>query len=555
MRNLCRDKEDYEKYFRVCYLYSELLVRNMNMEDAVRDVSGNIELAGSVESEYGLVKGYLLLSIINFRLNMYEKAADYSCRAYSELADISPRPLVIRVVRNMIMCYESAGRKNDAYRTSCLYEKILKEYNMRNRGRDTLSVSYCYQVYADYFLSTGNITEAGKYLDSLRLYFGRRGYRKYPVGYYSLMTEYDIALGDYKGAMDIYRKMLPVIRNSPKNRLRYLRYEAEIRARLNDYDGAARTYFKLFRMRDSANMVAVVNCVRRIRERYGLDEKKLEIRKMNNARIMRVLFLLIAAFIFIFVFYSILRNMNRFVKSKDAEIKHYSEKAQRINRNKEKLLVRISKALEEPVEQIFKCAFSVANFHSGRLVEKYDDSLRINYLTSLLSDYMNDVLLLSRLQCGKNVYNASYVDIAEITARAVSEANLIRGNAYSVSFQNDCPGFVSYMDGDAFFEMMCRILIYMPGEWKGRSCSLDKYKISVMQISGLPYDSLRDTAGLTIAVGDIPNITENAAGARAFVSEEINKQLVSFFGGSYIVRKERDGKRSVIIFIPQNSRI
>lgn len=386
-----------------------------------------------------------------------------------------------RIYKNVIL--RSVDYELDqSYKYAKEYEDILDDELgiTKDSINNKLSVNYItsYIGYLYYYLNyKKDLIKAKESLDvlnqiSLYNYNSMDFYDRYIVNYTKI--EYYSHKGDdlkekgdkaykqeYRKVVEIYRilardvkKYSPALySNIEKNMIFYLR-------KLGDEDQALVEYRKYMNTQDSINSHIVINEYNAIQSEYHLKD----IIKERNSTSIKLLYAIIIVAIIILIVLAIsiifIKRDRNLLRKINEEKEIYNKRVLKSIHSKENLQKEISVAINVPLGKLMSNIEKIIDNKSITLKSKKKINTLIKFNANLLLDYVNDILMFSRLESNKIIYKKQCVELVPIIEKEIDYANNKSNNSTKINFESFASKQKYFIDEIMFKKVLERLFIY-----------------------------------------------------------------------------------------------
>jgi len=411
----------------------------------------------------------------------YESAKKSLQKAYSLINDQTKVEIKENIYLNLMVLYSSEDVANykEAVEIAHKYEDILNEtYHITVDSLNNPAIKYYLDIYNSYIsyylIEKKDIQKAEYYYNIQKNIFNHIDkventllFNYYFSSYQYYKEKGNIAKNEYEKsknynkALSINSKLLNIaIKYAPQYYIGQASLRVKLLLSLKRYDEAFSSYKTIINVQDSINSTIVLEEYNALKSLYNIDEvikdnNSVNIRLIINIIIVLIILLIILALYIVYIFKNkeIIENISR-------EKEVYNSNILGEVKSKEILQREISEAINKPLEMLVTTVEkSISATHlSVEKKEKNKEIIKFN--ADLLLDYVNDILMFSRLESDKLTYKIENVDIIPIIKEIVDKANSMHDNYTSVTFDTHMSQSKNNIDVIMFRKMLERILIY-----------------------------------------------------------------------------------------------
>jgi len=371
---------------------------------------------------------------------------------------------------------------DQSYKYAKEYEEIINKefgitkdsiYNPFSINYITSYVGYLY-YYLNYKKDTKKAKECLDVLNQVSLYNNHSMdfYDRYTLNYAKI--EYYTHVGDelkakgdiaykieYRTVVELYKILAedvkkyspPLYSQIEKNIISYLR-------KLGDEDQALVEYRKYMTVQDSINSNIVINEYNALQSEYHLKD----IIKERNSTSIKFLYAIILVLIIMLIVLAIsiifIRRDRNLLRKINEQKEIYNKRVLKSIHSKENLQKEINIAINIPLGKLVSNIEQITDNKSLSLESKKKINTLIKFNANLLLDYVNDILMFSRLESNKIIYKRQRVEIIPIIENAIEYANKKSNNSARINFESFTSKQKYYIDEIMFKKVLERLFIY-----------------------------------------------------------------------------------------------
>lgn len=394
-------------------------------------------------------------------------------------------------------------------------------------------------LYAKYYLKNGKIDEARIHLRKMDKYFSPTDYIPCRGLYYNVYSDYYRIMQMYDKALIYADSAIHLLSGvSDNNGLNYRVHRAGILAEAGLTDEAIPQLRSLLAKKDSFYQHLSTTQMDEIYEMRKIDELILEkeqhrsiVQTIELVLIIIALLILIPATIRIFY-------VKKRLKKEEEEIREMTRIAEEANEVKSHFLSEMSYDIRSALNNVL--GFSQLMTQDPDSIdtaqwEEYSEIVQDN--SGELIQLVNDVLDLSRLEAGKTKWQIQEYDILPFCSDVISMAKMKNAEKIQIDSKT-CTGEQTFqVDIARFTQVILSTLVYQIPCDEQRSIAFslscdEREKQFLFHIKNTP---LADPRFQTQKVE---------------VRHRINRLTVEYFGGTYSVISDSEGKPTIIITYP-----
>ncbi len=333
-------------------------------------------------------------------------------------------------------------------------------------------------------------------------------------GYYCGTQQYEKALGKIDKALASVKAL-----SSEQDYYGIFPLKAFILYKLGRYAEAADHYRESIVYNDHLQTGAIGKQYEELKRNFNSDQQQLEAARFRFSLQLYMLILLILALLVVggFIFY-VFRS-HRALRRGEAEMRVVTRRMELANEAKNRFLSNVSTTIRGPLNAVVEGSMRLASHQAGSRSEQQRLTQDIRRMSADLLKVINDILDLSRLEAGMMKFDMRDTEVSSLLAGAASVAET---SANRIEIRPEYPDNTLFMaDLDAArLQQVFETLLLPP---KTRSVIL----VTVREADKVLHIRV---AGSALAQGQPPQ--------DIVIRNEINRMLVTRFGGSYTISEE-----------------
>lgn len=513
-----------EKYYDLMFLGKQcaidLLVLNEAFEELGNKAEDMLREAQALKNKKGVVLAYQSIARAYCVTDRLEQAADMLEKACATSLEFNDYVFFADINNSLIATYKELKNYPGFLKAIQLREEmLLKEVSKRPEQKLKLKIDffYLYISYAEYYLAIKDLQNAKKCIRLTDEYYSGEYFinklRYYEVNksYFVATNQWDKALVSVDSLIAGYLKVEYSYYNNA------LLNKADIFLNMDEYEQAIPLYEKALEANDSI-LVSIYNKqVDFIKNAHATEKMQLQTLSFRYYINLSVL-VLIAVIIVVLLIFSIFKyRINRELRRSEKKMRLITQEVVKINKVKESFISNMNNAIREPLTEVVNCSLALASDKEFTKEEKDEASGVISKTATELSQLINDILDLSRLEAGMMKFQVADIFFHTYLEEALAAAS----TNHTLQVNNQLEQGVNYQvryDGNWLFRLMRSVFVPMEGgNALTVSIEVDKEQGKIVVTT---YHSILLT----------PNPNQSIV-----IQSEMNRMLVEYFGGSWEV--------------------
>lgn len=333
-------------------------------------------------------------------------------------------------------------------------------------------------------------------------------------GYYCGTQQYEKALGKIDKALASVKAL-----SSEQDYYGIFPLKAFILYKLGRYAEAADHYRESIVYNDHLQTGAIGKQYEELKRNFNSDQQQLEAARFRFSLQLYMLILLILALLVVggFIFY-VFRS-HRALRRGEAEMRVVTRRMELANEAKNRFLSNVSTTIRGPLNAVVEGSMRLASHQAGSRSEQQRLTQDIRRMSADLLKVINDILDLSRLEAGMMKFDMRDTEVSSLLAGAASVAGT---SANRIEIRPEYPDNTLFMaDLNAARLQQVFETLLLPPETRSVILVTVREADKVLHIR---------VAGSALAQGQPPQ--------DIVIRNEINRMLVTRFGGSYTISEE-----------------
>ena len=378
-----------------------------------------------------------------------------------------------------------------------------------------------YASYVDYYTRTRDWENARAALETGEKFYPEVKSPLYLIVFDRNACNYYCGTGQYEKALGKIDKVLANVEALSSRRDYYtmLPIKAFILQKLGRYAEAADLYRESIIYNDHLQTGAIGKQYEELKRNFNSDQQQLEAARFRFSLQLYMLILLILALLVVggFIFY-VFRS-HRALRRGEAEMRVVTRRMELANEAKNRFLSNVSTTIRGPLNAVVEGSMRLASHQAGSRSEQQRLTQDIRRMSADLLKMINDILDLSRLEAGMMRFDMRDTEVSSLLAGAASVAGT---SANRIEIRPEYPDNTLFMaDLDAARLQQVFETLLMPPKTRSVIVVTVREADKVLHIR---------VAGSALAQGQPPQ--------DIVIRNEINRMLVTRFGGSYTISEE-----------------
>lgn len=489
-----------------------------------------LEEARALNNDKGMMASYECLSHAyrsTFRVKeaaqILEKAYDIAYRTNSSILEINNLLIgTYQELKDQANILKWTNNQN-----SNLKQQIAKNPSAKVELRGWLLLTYL--AYLSYYTVEKDWNHAAIYL-KLSEEHKMEGYGVYENYYHLTRYDYFCAVERYEQALvevdmiiNLYRELSPIGFGTMNFQKAY------ILEKLGRIDDALALYKRSFSVIDSIHVVSLNKQTEQLKKDYDTDQLLLRKEKIISDN-QTLLLILVAIVIVILVFFVIhAYRVRKGLQKSEEEMRKMAEEMEQANIAKELFLSNISTYISVPLNSVVDGSLKLASDEVQDMNERKQISDTLNKTSAKLLGLINNILELSRLEASMMKFKLEDIEIVSFVQGIV---RLIASQGKEIKFiQPESEKVLKvHVDIARLQEVFSNVL----GAGDGS-----------MQLS---MQVLEGGESLQIEITGSSLATNEKSTQEVTIVNEVNRLLIEYFGGKYIIKTDEGSSISTIYF-------
>lgn len=493
-----------------------------------------LEEARALNNDTGMMLGYECLSHAyrsTFRVKeaaqILEKAYDIAYRTRSSILEINN--LLIGTYRDLKDQANILKWTNNL--DSYLKQKMAENPSAKVELRGWFLLTYL--AYLSYYTVERDWNHAVVYL-KLAEEHKMEGYGVYEnyyhltrYNYFCAVEKYEQALVEVDMIINLYRELSPVGFGTMNFQKAYILQQ------LGKIDDALALYRRSFFVIDSIHVTTLNKQTEQLKKDYDTDQLLLRKEKIRSD--IQTLFLILVAIIIATLICFVIHayRVRKGLQKSEEEMRRMAEAMEHANIAKEIFLSNISTSISIPLNSVVDGSLKLASDEVQERDERKQISQTLNKTSAQLLELINNILNLSRLEAGMMKFKVEKVEIIPFVQGIVM---LMSSRGTPVQFT---------------------LPPMKEGEWlvDADIARLQELFNSVLVAAGseplkLSICFLKDNTSIQVEVsGTVLAAYQSQSLQEIVIANEVNRLLVEYFGGQYIIKADEDSSTSAVCFV------
>lgn len=487
------------------------------------------DLRGMVTAKICLMTAYMMTARIAEGMKVCEDV--YNLSLLPELEDNRKN-----ILQHIVLISHTSGDKN-YFKYLEEYKSALMLYYQKNEKQGSYRDHYLLveSLYAAYYLENNRIDLAREHIKNMDYYFSKSGFIPCRGAYYDAYSDYYRAIKDYDASLayadTAYNLLAGVSENGGVN---YRIKKADILTDAGQLDEAIDLYKKSLLQKDSLYRDLSVSQMEEVYQMHNMDKLLLE-KEQHRMMVHTITLILIGLALFTLLPFVVrICYVRRKLKKDEAKTRELNDISKQANEVKENFLANMSYNIRIPLN-------NVVGFSQLISVEPgVDESERAEYASIVqanaaeLIQLVNDVLDFSRLESGMMKFQMQEYDVLVCCSDIIGMCRSESEGCIDVDFQADIENLSFQIDFNRFSRAVLSMLLY------------PDFKCRVPRVVRLNVRYDKEKRMLVFSVHNSPLADAACYKQIVDIRHEINRLLMTHFGGDYRVEAGEEGK--VIVF-------
>lgn len=518
---LSRQEKLYDIMFKAWRCSIDFMILSQDFERNEKEAKRMLREAERLNSAAGVLEASQALS------NLY-RATYRKEQAVEVLEDVLPLAYqhgdlatIMNIWQQLLFVYPEINEGPKWIEALRSFEAYI--YNLPDNGYRTElpMLLILYASYVDYYTQNEDWERARAALAKGEGFYPEVNSPLYQIifdrkacGYYCGTQQYEKALGKIDKALASVKAL-----SSEQDYYGIFPLKAFILYKLGRYAEAADHYRESIVYNDHLQTGAIGKQYEELKRNFNSDQQQLEAARFRFSLQLYMLILLILALLVVggFIFY-VFRS-HRALRRGEAEMRVVTRRMELANEAKNRFLSNVSTTIRGPLNAVVEGSMRLASHQAGSRSEQQRLTQDIRRMSADLLKVINDILDLSRLEAGMMKFDMRDTEVSSLLAGAASVAGT---SANRIEIRPEYPDNTLFMaDLDAARLQQVFETLLLPPETR-----------SVILVTVREADKILHirVAGSALAQGQPPQ--------DIVIRNEINRMLVTRFGGSYTISEE-----------------
>lgn len=518
---LSRQEKLYDIMFKAWRCSIDFMILSQDFERNEKEAKRMLREAERLNSAAGVLEASRALS------NLY-RATYRKEQAVEVLEDVLPLAYqhgdlatIMNIWQQLLFVYPEINEGPKWIEALRSFEAYI--YNLPDNGYRTElpMLLILYASYVDYYTQNEDWERARAALAKGEGFYPEVNSPLYQIifdrkacGYYCGTQQYEKALGKIDKALASVKAL-----SSEQDYYGIFPLKAFILYKLGRYAEAADHYRESIVYNDHLQTGAIGKQYEELKRNFNSDQQQLEAARFRFSLQLYMLILLILALLVVggFIFY-VFRS-HRTLRRGEAEMRVVTRRMELANEAKNRFLSNVSTTIRGPLNAVVEGSMRLASHQAGSRSEQQRLTQDIRRMSADLLKVINDILDLSRLEAGMMKFDKRDTEVSSLLAGAASVAGT---SANRIEIRPEYPDntlFIADLDAARLQQVFETLLL--PPETRSVIVVTVREADKVLHIR---------VAGSALAQGQPPQ--------DIVIRNEINRMLVTRFGGSYTISEE-----------------
>ena len=518
---LSRQEKLYDIMFKAWRCSIDFMILSQDFERNEKEAKRMLREAERLNSAAGVLEASQALS------NLY-RATYRKEQAVEVLEDVLPLAYqhgdlatIMNIWQQLLFVYPEINEGPKWIEALRSFEAYI--YNLPDNGYRTElpMLLILYASYVDYYTQNEDWERARAALAKGEDFYPEVNSPLYQIifdrkacGYYCGTQQYEKALGKIDKALASVKAL-----SSEQDYYGIFPLKAFILYKLGRYAEAADHYRESIVYNDHLQTGAIGKQYEELKRNFNSDQQQLEAARFRFSLQLYMLILLILALLVVggFIFY-VFRS-HRALRRGEAEMRVVTRRMELANEAKNRFLSNVSTTIRGPLNAVVEGSMRLASHQAGSRSEQQRLTQDIRRMSADLLKVINDILDLSRLEAGMMKFDMRDTEVSSLLAGAASVAGT---SANRIEIRPEYPDntlFIADLDAARLQQVFETLLL--PPETRSVIVVTVREADKVLHIR---------VAGSALAQGQPPQ--------DIVIRNEINRMLVTRFGGSYTISEE-----------------
>lgn len=520
---LARKEKHYDLMFLGKQCAIDLLVLNQSFEELENEALEMLHEAQTLKNKKGIVLAYQSIARAYRMTGRVKPATEMLEKAYTQSLEFDDYVFSADINNSLIAVYKLLKDYPSLLKSIQERDRIIQKELRRQPYKEQMlqmDFFYLYISYAEYYLAINDLQNVKKYKQLTDKYYSGRYFvntlRYYEMNktYYANTEQWEQAIACVDSLIAGYLKVEYSYYNNA------LLDKAGILLSMNKYEEALPLYEKALTANDSILASIYSRQVDYIKDTH--TEEKIQLQTLRLRYYINVsVLVLIAAIIIVLLIFSILKyRINRELRHSEKKMRQIAREVEKVNEVKEAFISNMNNAIREPLTEVVNCSLALASDEEFTKEQRDRASGIISGTATELSQLINDILDLSRLEAGMMKFQVEELSFNSYLEEAIASASANYILQKNIKLKADVNYSVCY-DGNWLYRLMRTVFVPI-GESERMLSILVEADTEVGEIIVTVYHSILVTA---------------TPGQSIIIQNEMNRMLVEHFGGSWEVNR------------------
>lgn len=528
----------YEHYFKGKKKLIELYILNGKVEIAIQQAQEMYDKAEKLNNKDGICKACICLFNGYFATLRYKEGLAALEKAFNLVNSDLSANVEVELLTKAVLAYSYLhDNKNQYQHTKELEAAKNKLQNINDL--DSWYQDLCLLIEIQYSLYYSRTLQSAKALEHLQetdKCISDSTFPPYQLALLGAYTEYFQLIKDYPKALYYLDKAIQAAStNSSEEMLAIGLQKADILVKMGRAEEALPLYKKITKAKDSLYTVFSASQIEQIQSMSNLDKLILETEK-RQATFQYICLITIIIIIVVLILFNIrMYNSRKRLELDEKEMRKLADIAEKANEIKSHFLANMSYNIRIPLNNVVGFSQILSTDTSLSEEERNEYSAIIQQNTAELTQLVNDILDLSRLEAGMMKFQLQEISLAECCHDLSSMVQMRSENHILLKLEKPQEDIRINTDINRFIQFILNMLLYPEACQEEREIR--------MTISCLPKDNI-----ISCKIENSPMADIKFTSSKVSIRHKINQLFFEYFGGSYEVKEAFESKASDIIF-------
>lgn len=532
---LARKEKRYDLYFKGRRAQLDCMILSQDFEHVERQAREMLTEAQGLNNTYGILEANQCLANIYRMTYRSRQALELLEESLPMALDTNITNSVINISQTTLFLHQELSETPEEFEK---WKKTLKEFETYLLSNNSITRQdpiflILYSSYLNYCTQQNDWAQAEAICQKAEPFYSQTNsplfrivYDRNRTLYYNASEQYGKALESLRAATDEMQKI-----STGTDYHEMLYQEGIILYRLGRYDEALSNFKHTQAFNDSLRIVTIKKQYEQIRKDFYADQLELgQARSKHTFQIYLLILLGTGLLIVAYLMIYLLRS-NRFLRKAESEMRGMSMRMEQANQVKDRFLSNISTTIRTPLNTVVTGSLRLSAQEVTDPQARAELSTTIRTMSSGLLKIINDILDLSRLEAGMMRLDITQIDLSLLILDAVGAADHVKNKIEVGAECLDQTHFIANVDGSRMMQILTSLL-----DTTAPGC--DSINVTI----------LTNSSNLDIEVAGTA-LAESEPEQQVVIRNEINRMLISRFGGRYELRSEQSPP-TVVISLP-----